>query len=193
MRIVSGKYRRRKLFAHPGTVTRPITDRAKEFLFQRLQDELKACQVADVFAGTGTMGLEALSRGAASVVFIEKDRRAHELLKRNVTMLGVERETLCWRADALRSSFRPKGADDFFPYDIVFFDPPYRMIPNLVPGTLIYKSLERLSRENVTTPDARFVLRTPENARFECPPVWEFDQKLDISSMEIHLFRKNTA
>ena len=75
MRIVAGKFRRRKLFANPGLKTRPITDRVKESLFERLSGELEGKRIADVFAGTGTLGLEALSRGAKSVVFIESDRR----------------------------------------------------------------------------------------------------------------------
>ena len=84
MRIVAGKYRRRKLAAKQGTTTRPITDRVKVALFARLQNRLEGARVADIFSGTGTLGLEALSRGAASVVFIENDHRAWELLRENV-------------------------------------------------------------------------------------------------------------
>ncbi|MGD9854019.1 MAG: RsmD family RNA methyltransferase, partial [Planctomycetaceae bacterium] len=68
MRIIAGKYRRRKLLTKPGLTTRPITDRAKEPLFERLESHLEGARVADVFAGTGTLGLESLSRGARSVV-----------------------------------------------------------------------------------------------------------------------------
>ncbi|HLJ10696.1 MAG TPA: RsmD family RNA methyltransferase, partial [Planctomycetaceae bacterium] len=71
MQIVSGKYRHRKLETNPGETTRPITARVKVALFDRLQPVLQQAKVADVFSGTGTIGLEALSRGAASVVFIE--------------------------------------------------------------------------------------------------------------------------
>ena len=193
MRIVSGKYRRRKLHTNPGLVTRPILDRVKEVLFEFLGRELAGKRFADVFAGTGTIGLEALSRGAAGVVFIENDRRAHQLLQKNVEMLGVEEQTLCWRADVLRCSFRPKGVDRFLPYDVVFFDPPYRMIPGLQTGSAFYKSLERLARESVTSPEALLLLRTPEQAEFQCPPVWQFDCKMEPSSMEIHWFRKQPA
>jgi len=191
VRIVSGKYRRRKLHTNPGLVTRPILDRVKEVLFEFLGRELAGKRVADIFAGTGTIGLEALSRGAASVIFIENDRRAYQLLQKNVAMLNVEEQTLCWRTDVLRCSFHPKGVDQFLPYDIVFFDPPYRMIPGLKAGLALYKSLERLARDAVTSPDALLLLRTPEQAQFERPPVWQFDRKMEQASMEIHWLRKS--
>lgn len=193
MRIVAGKYRRRKLLTNPGEVTRPITDRVKVMLFERLSSVLQGARVADVFAGTGTMGLESLSRGAHSVVFIERDHRAFELLNRNVAMLGAEQETLCWRADVKRTSFRPKGVDDFLPYDLVFFDPPYRMIADLKTGSVLYQSLERLARDGVSAERALLLLRTPERSQFERPPIWQFEQKLTMSTMEIHLFRKQGA
>ena len=190
MRIVAGRFRRRKLATNPGLVTRPITDRVKEILFERLSGEFEDARVADVFAGTGTLGLEALSRGARSVVFVESDRRAHELLAENAAKLGVEAETLCWRADVLRCSFRPKGVPGFLPYDVVFFDPPYRMVPYIQPGDSLYKSLERLSREDVTAPECLLVFRTPPDAEFTLPPAWNIKTVLDISSMTIHLARK---
>lgn len=193
MRIVAGKYRRRKLRTNPGLVTRPITDRAKEFLFENLGGELPAVRVADVFAGTGSLGLEALSRGAASAVFIESDRKAHILLEENVRMLGIEDEALCWRADVLRCSFRPKGVEHLLPYDLVFFDPPYRMVADIAPGSPFYKSLERLAREGITSPQAEMILRTPDRAEFECPPAWERFDVLAISNMEMHRFRKSAA
>ena len=99
MRIIAGEFRRRKLLASPGLTTRPITDRVKETLFERIGEDLVDRKVADIFAGTGSLGLEALSRGAKSVVFIESDRRGHELLRQNVATLGVEDRTLCWRTD----------------------------------------------------------------------------------------------
>ena len=193
MRIIAGKYRRRKLHVNPGDVTRPITDRVKETLFEHLQHYLPGKRVADIFSGTGSMGLEALSRGAAGAVFIEQDRRAHELLKQNVAELGVENETLCWRADVLRSSFRPKNVPHLVPFEVIFFDPPYRMVSELAPGTPFYKSLERLAKDDVSSPGAVLVFRTPEHATFNLPPQWqpwEELSKLDLSTMEIHLFQR---
>ncbi len=111
MQIIAGKYRHRKLQTSPGETTRPITARVKVALFDRLQPLLEDARVADVFAGTGTIGLEALSRGARSVVFIESDLVAVELLRSNIATLKAEEETLCWATDASKCSFRPKGAE----------------------------------------------------------------------------------
>jgi 16S rRNA (guanine966-N2)-methyltransferase len=188
VRIVAGKFRRRKLLSTPGQVTRPLPDRVKESLFERLASDVAGKRIADVFAGTGTIGLEALSRGASSVVFIEHDKRAFDLLKQNVATLGVEDNALCWRVDVLRTSFRPKGVEHLLPYDTIFFDPPYRMVADIRPGTPLYRSLERLARDGVTAPGALLVLRTPEQSRFTCPPCWEAVQTLEFTTMDVHLF-----
>jgi 16S rRNA (guanine966-N2)-methyltransferase len=193
VRIVAGKFRRRRLLSSPGDTTRPITDRVKETLFERLTADLIDRRVADVFAGTGTLGLEALSRGAKSVVFIERDRIAFDLLQQNVATLGAADQTLCWRTDAFRTSYRPKGVSEFIPFEVVFFDPPYRMIANLKEGSLLYSSLERLARPDVTAPGALLILRTPERASFSLPSCWLEQSEFEYSTMQVHLYRKQEA
>ncbi|MGE5193908.1 MAG: 16S rRNA (guanine(966)-N(2))-methyltransferase RsmD [Deltaproteobacteria bacterium] len=190
MQIVAGKYRHRKLESNPGETTRPITARVKVALFDRLQPELQEARVADIFSGTGTIGLEALSRGAASVVFVESDREAVARLRRNIAALKAEGETMCWQTDASKCSFRPKGAERFLPYDVVFFDPPYRYTSRIKAGTMLYRSLERLARDDVTSPGALLVFRCAAGAVVEVPPVWRAERRLEYSSMEVHLFRK---
>ncbi len=189
MRIIAGKYRRRKLLTNPGMTTRPITDRVKEPLFERLTSRLEDARVADIFAGTGTLGLEALSRGARSAVFVEQDRKAVELLNRNVAAIGCEADCLCWRTDVFRSSFRPKNVPDFVPFDLIFFDPPYRMIESLQAGSPLYRSLDRLARSTVSADDALLCLRTPADSEFSLPPAWVVERGLSMSNMEIHLCR----
>jgi 16S rRNA (guanine966-N2)-methyltransferase len=190
MQIVAGKYRHRKLESNPGETTRPITARVKVALFDRLQPELHDARVVDVFSGTGTIGLEALSRGAASVVFIESDREAAARLRRNIAALQVQGETLCWQTDASKCSFRPKGAERFLPYDVVFFDPPYLYSTRLKAGTMLYRALERLARDDVTSPGALLAFRCAADTTFDVPPAWRPDRQLEYSSMEVHLFRK---
>ncbi|QDU39454.1 Ribosomal RNA small subunit methyltransferase D [Maioricimonas rarisocia] len=190
MRIIAGRFRRRKLDSNPGLTTRPITDRVKESLFQLFGDQVVDRRVADVFAGTGTIGLEALSRGASSVVFIEQDRRALDLLRKNIDRLGVADETMCWSADVFRTSFRPKGVDAFLPYEVIFFDPPYRLVERLKEGMPLYRSLQRLARPQVTSDDALLFFRTPLRSEFDMPEVWQLQQTLDFSNMEIHTYRK---
>src|SRR5262245_39408776 len=193
MQIVSGKFRHRKLESNPGETTRPITARVKVALFDRLQPDLQEARVADVFAGTGTIGLEALSRGAASVVFIESDREAAARLRRNVAALGAGAETMCWQTDASKCSFRPKGAERFLPYDIVFFDPPYLYTTRLKKGPMLYGALERLARDEITSPGALLVFRCAAGTDVEVPPAWRPERRLDYSSMDVNLFRKASA
>ncbi len=193
MRIIAGEFRRRKLLVSPGLTTRPITDRVKETLFEHIGPDLVDRRVADIFAGTGSLGLEALSRGAKSVVFIESDRLAHDLLRQNVAALGVEDRTLCWRTDALRSSFHPKGVDPFLPFDAVFFDPPYRMALELTPEKPMYQALTRLSRETVTAPGASLYFRVPEETELRLPDAWIPERTFAMSTMQIHVFRKRIA
>lgn len=190
MRIIRGRFGRRKLLSNPGDVTRPITDKVKESLFEYLEDQIQDARVADIFAGTGTIGLETLSRGAKSIVFIEKDRKALELLRKNVATLNVQDETLCWSTDVARTSFRPRNCEDMTPFDVAFFDPPYKMVQDIVPGKVLYKSLERLAREGVTSDDALLVFRTPGRAEFQLPEAWQFERKLEYSRMDVHWFRK---
>src|SRR5437016_8160373 len=89
MRIIAGEFRSRQLLAPRSDATRPITDRAKQSLFDILQPDLPGAIVYDCFAGTGSMGLECLSRGAAHVTFFESDRSAVALLRKNIATLGV--------------------------------------------------------------------------------------------------------
>lgn len=190
MRIVAGELRRRKLLANPGQNTRPITDRAKVKLFDHIRDFLPGKRVLDVYSGTGSLGFESLSRGAKSVVFCEQDHRAHELLVQNATDLQVTERTLCWRVDCLRCSFKAKGDQGWYPYDILFFDPPYAMIKQLKRGSPLFRSLLRLTRDELTTPNALMVLRTPTESQFDLPDAWVPFRVLTQGGMEMHLLRK---
>ena len=122
MRIIAGQWRGRPLSAPPGQTTRPTSDRAREGLFSMLASRLGSfddLQVADLFAGTGALGLEALSRGAAHCTFVEKDRTALDILKRNIDRLGAgERAEI--RAQAVEHLPPP-----FRLCDLIFMDPPY--------------------------------------------------------------------
>lgn len=190
VRIIAGQYRRRKLLANTGLTTRPITDRAKEQLFENLGGELHGERVADIFSGTGSLGLEALSRGASSVLCIERDRRGFELLKQNVETLGVAEQVFCWKADVFRCSFQPKGVSGYLPFDLIFFDPPFPLLKKLKAGSPMYASLERLARGTVSSPDVLMIVRAPTRAEYEMPPDWRLDWTLPLSSMEMHCYRK---
>ncbi len=191
MRIISGKYRRRKLLSNPGDTTRPITDRAKESLFQNIQHWLEGKKVADIFAGTGSLGLEAMSRGASGAILIEKDASAFDLLKKNVAMLGIEDQTICWRTDVFRCSFKPSNADHLTPLDVIFFDPPYKMAKEIYPGRPLYMALQRLARPTVSHEKALLLYRIGEHDEFDFPPCWKQLEEFKISSMKIIVFEKS--
>lgn len=191
MRIIAGRLRHRKLLSNPGNTTRPIIDRAKVMLFDRIRSRVPDARVADLFCGTGTLGFECLSRGAKSVVFIERDHKAYELLRQNVETLGVGEQTLCWRIDLTRCSMQPKGERVWTPYDIVFFDPPYAVAGDLQPGGVWHRCLQRLSRPTLTTEAALLVLRTPREAEFALPAPWTTEYVIDVASMRITLAVKN--
>lgn len=122
MRIIAGAWRGRPLVAPEGRATRPTSDRAREGLFSMLQSRLgtfEGLRVADLFAGTGGLGLEALSRGAAHCTFIDSDRAAVAALRRNLSAFGAEP-----RAD-IRQQAVEYAPPPPVPCDLVLMDPPY--------------------------------------------------------------------
>ncbi len=127
MRVIAGQFRGRTLSAPPGTDTRPITDRVKETLFNILghryamPGEIPDVAVLDVFAGTGSLGIEALSRGARRAIFVERDRRALRALRDNLRQLGLEQRTSVSTDNAW--TLRPPPCDPG--YGLIFADPPY--------------------------------------------------------------------
>src|SRR5215218_9226416 len=126
MRIIAGEFRGRRLLPPEGTdVTRPVTDRVKQSLFDILSPHLEDARVYDLFAGTGSMGLECLSRGAAHVTFFEADRSAVQRLKKNIAAVGASDRSEVVAGDL----FRWFGATDpAVKAAVVFLDPPYRFL-----------------------------------------------------------------
>lgn len=119
MRVIGGEFRSRRLKTLPGRKVRPTSDRLRETLFDVLGEEIVGKLFVDAYAGTGAVGIEALSRGAARAVFIESDRRAAAVLRENLRSLGLERRAVIIQ--------RPAGAGlRDIEADIVFLDPPYQ-------------------------------------------------------------------
>lgn len=126
MRIIAGEFRGRRLLPPVGDVTRPITDRVKQSLFDILAPSIPGAKVYDCFAGTGSMGLECLSRGADAVTFFEADRSALLPLKQNIESLKVADRATVVSNDLFRW-FRDSRAPQAR-VDLVFLDPPYRFL-----------------------------------------------------------------
>ncbi|MEZ6124946.1 MAG: 16S rRNA (guanine(966)-N(2))-methyltransferase RsmD [Planctomycetaceae bacterium] len=191
LRIIGGEFRRRLLKTPPGETTRPYTDRVRQMVFDRISHLIEESRVADVFAGVGTMGLEALSRGAESCVFIEGDPRVHEALKDNVRLIASDRATTCWKTDIHRTSFVPKGVEGQVPYTLIFFDPPYSQCPLLAPREVLGKALLRLSKPRCSTDDAVVVLRTPEHCTFTGCDGWFVHEHWPVSTMNLWILKKS--
>jgi 16S rRNA (guanine966-N2)-methyltransferase len=121
VRVVAGDFKGRRLVAPRGAGTRPTADRVREALFSMLGDVSDA-RVLDLYAGSGALGIEALSRGAKSAVFVERDQAALAALRRNLDAVGARAEVR--RQDVLRFLARPEGT-----FDLVFCDPPYDGAP----------------------------------------------------------------
>jgi len=147
MRIASGEFRGRRLLGPVGrNVTRPMTDRVKIALFNILADSLPGAVVLDLFAGTGSLGLEALSRGARLACFAERHRTALVGLRRNIDALGVADRCVIWGGDILRSLPRRLG-ELGEPADIAFVDP---LAGGLSPEGVVMLRCER----NIDVPEA---------------------------------------
>lgn len=129
MRIVSGGLRGRTLITPEGQGTRPTSDRARQAVFNILEHaawapELHGARVLDLFAGSGALGFEALSRGAAFCLFVETDEAARGAIRENIDALGLFGATRIHRRDATDLGLRPASAGE--PFDLAFMDPPYR-------------------------------------------------------------------
>ncbi|MEP4652305.1 MAG: 16S rRNA (guanine(966)-N(2))-methyltransferase RsmD, partial [Ilumatobacter sp.] len=120
MRVVAGELGGRKLVSPDGTSTRPTTDRVREAVFNALGSAgvLEGALVADLYAGTGAVGIEAISRGAAHCTFVERDRQALQALEENVDTLDLGDRSRVMRSDAMQAAVT-------LDVDIVFADPPY--------------------------------------------------------------------
>jgi 16S rRNA (guanine966-N2)-methyltransferase len=125
MRIIAGEFRGRTLLAPPSQVTRPVTDRVKQSVFDILTPLIPDAVVYDCFAGTGSMGLECLSRGAAQVTFFEADRGAAERLRKNIQTLKIEDRSTVVTANLFRWFADPQSHGGA---SLVFLDPPYRFL-----------------------------------------------------------------
>ncbi|MFN4019405.1 MAG: 16S rRNA (guanine(966)-N(2))-methyltransferase RsmD [Erythrobacter sp.] len=153
MRIIAGQWRGRKLVAPRGDATRPTADRTRETLFAMLTSRLgdfEGLQVADLFAGSGALGLEALSRGAATCLFVEQDREALAAIKTNIAALGARE---CARIEAGSvMTLRAAAA----PLDLILADPPYHSGAGEV-------ALDRLLRLGWIGPETWVALETAFN------------------------------
>ncbi len=200
MRIIAGTWRGRRIAAPPGDDrTRPILDRAKTVLFDTLGHLLARpgvmppVVVADLFAGSGALGLEALSRGAAYCLFVEQHRAVARLLRENLDTLGVIREARVLEADA--AAWIPvipgdaAGPQGQAAYGLVFVDPPYRLLAGPQPDAGVAGLLRRLAASPAVAPDAVIVVRHAAGpADVDLGPLVQFDRRV-VGTMTLRFLR----
>ncbi len=151
MRIVAGRFKGRRLRAPSGTTVRPTSDRVREALFSIIGDRVVDTDVLDLFAGSGALGIEALSRGAASATFVDSSAKALTVVKSNLEALGVDAQLRRMRAQTFLSAAAKAGQH----YDLIFLDPPYKqseqiarelsndLVAVLAPGAIVVTESDR--------------------------------------------------
>jgi 16S rRNA (guanine966-N2)-methyltransferase len=186
MRIVAGRHRGRRLLAPTGETVRPTSDRAREALFNILSHGEFAAEgipfaeatVLDAFAGTGALGLEALSRGAAEAVFIEQDREALAILRKNIAALGEGVRTRIIPGDATRP---PRAASACA---VVFLDPPYR-------SGLAELALAALAAAGWFAPEALAVVELAVREELSPPPGFTLLDQRVYGAAQLVFFRRD--
>jgi 16S rRNA (guanine(966)-N(2))-methyltransferase RsmD len=172
MRVIAGQYGGRRLVAPRGAATRPTADRVREALFSVLGD-VSGLTVLDLFAGSGALGIEALSRGAARAVFVERAAPALTALRANLDALRIEADT--HRGDA--RTFVRNASSAGHTYDLVFLDPPYR-------------EAERLGSElelgSVIAPDGRLVTESDRRSPLAIDLPLHFERRYGDTLIRIH-------
>ncbi len=176
MRVISGEWRGRKLIAPKGDTTRPTADRTRERLFSMLTSRLgdfEGLQVLDLFAGSGALGLEALSRGAAHCTFVEQDRAALDVLEKNIATFKAN-------ATVKIGSVLHLGTARSC-YDLILMDPPYDTGAGAV-------ALDKLSRQGWFSPSALIAIETSRHEKIE---VKGFDLECERNSgkARLHILR----
>jgi 16S rRNA (guanine966-N2)-methyltransferase len=178
VRIIAGEWRGRKLVAPPGSATRPTADRTREILFSMLTSRLGSfdgLRVADLYAGSGALGLEALSRGAAHATFIENDRAAVKAIEANVAAFSaVNRASV----RAMSAASLPAGE----PFDLIFADPPY----TAGSGT---GAAEAVAKAGWLNPGGWMAVETEGRDSVVPPDGWTIDAERKVGRARLTLLR----
>ena len=168
MRIIAGEFRGRKLLGPVSETTRPVTDRVKQSIFDIVAPRMHGATIYDCFAGTGSMGLESLSRGAAEVTFFEADRSAAARLGQNIAALKVGNRSRIVTTDLfawIRTARRGSA-------DLIFLDPPYRLVRER-PREL-QQLVGKLAPDHLT-PCGTVIFRHDSRDQLDLPPLARFD------------------
>ncbi len=199
MRVIAGLYRGRQLTAPPGLSTRPILDRVKVAVFDWLGSlldmpgSLPPITVLDIFCGGGSLGIEALSRGAAHCTFIELDRAAIACLRRNIETLRIPPTSvrvLSENAERFRAAPPPPATA----YDLIFLDPPYHLSEGLSPESIMWRLLKRMGAGDSIAPHTLAIWR--HDAKVTLPPMlpggWQSSERRVWGSMAVTMLVRSS-
>lgn len=175
MRVIAGSYRGRRLQAPPGLDTRPTSDRVREALFSILGARVEDARVLDLFAGSGALGIEALSRGAREATFVDSSATAIRAIGANLEAVGAEATVV--RAEARR--FLGRASRGARQYDLVFLDPPYRLAASL--GRELSEALKA-----VVAPGAAVIAESDRRAPLEVDLPIEDERRYGDTLIRIH-------
>ena len=156
MRIISGKARGTKLFTLEGENTRPTLDRVKESIFNIIQNEIEGTKILDLFAGSGAIGLEFLSRGAEKVVLCDNSREAINIIKKNIEKTHMEQQAKVFNMDFEKCLEELKNEQ----FDIIYLDPPYDT-------DYVQKSLIKIIQSDITKEDSLIIIETDDEQRIQ--------------------------
>ena len=154
MRIISGKARGTKLYTLEGENTRPTLDRVKESIFNIIQNEIEGAKILDLFAGSGAIGLEFLSRGAEKAVLCDKSKEAINIIRKNVEKTHMESHVRVYNEDFENCLEKIKNEQ----FDIIYLDPPYDT-------EYIKKSLEKIIKLNIAKEESLIIVETDDEQR----------------------------
>lgn len=180
VRIIAGTHRGRRLPVLVSEGLRPTSDRVKETLFNWLMNHVVDAHCLDMYAGSGALGIEALSRGAKSLVFVEQDKKVAQQLSDNLLTLREADKSQVVCSSAFTHTFSETS-----PFNIVFIDPPFGK-------DMVEKSLECLGKQNVLAPNAFVYIETGHNDDYPIPNNFSTVKELKTSQVYARLFQLNT-
>lgn len=185
MRVIAGRFRGRQLVSFSADHIRPTTDRVKESIFSKLQNDIPGGRVLDLFSGTGNLAIEALSRGADEVVAVEMNKKSLMIIRENIDKLGIKGEIQVVGDDVIRYIRRHTG----LPFDVILVDPPFT--EKMADEVLEAVSAKITEGEDLMKPDATLMIESSkhETVKDEYSTLERFDHR-DYGDKIVSYFRR---